>query len=191
LQLTDERKMHVIDLYFNQHKSYAEIAEIEHISPRDISTIINEEEARRQKSKDQQQSAKAYELFSEGKNSVEVAIALNLTEPKVSKMYRGYWKLRRLDILSIIHKETGGKLGPFLKLYKELIKKRRMNIDQVVNAVEIAIHKLPYMESLYRQIKEEVNKLQYTRQSLINDIEDRKYKISILDNIAFSNKSVG
>jgi DNA-directed RNA polymerase specialized sigma subunit len=28
LQLTDERKKRVIDLYFNQHKTYAEIAEI-------------------------------------------------------------------------------------------------------------------------------------------------------------------
>jgi hypothetical protein len=38
-----------------------------------------------------------------------------------------------------------------------------MSIEQVVNAVDIAIHKLPYMETLYRQIKDEVNKLQYTR----------------------------
>jgi hypothetical protein len=42
------------------------------------------------------------------------------------------------------------------------------------------------MESLYRQLKEEVNKLQYTRQGLVNDIEARKNKISILDKIAFS-----
>ena len=29
MQITDERKMFVIHLYFNQHKTYAEIAEIE------------------------------------------------------------------------------------------------------------------------------------------------------------------
>ncbi len=34
-----------------------------------------------------------------------------------------------------------------------------MGIDQVVNAVEIAIHKLPYMETLYKQLKDEVNML--------------------------------
>ena len=61
-----------------------------------------------------------------------------------------------------------------------------MSIEQVVNVVEIAIHKLRYMETLYRQIKDEVNKLQYTRQGLVNDIEARKHKISILDKIAFS-----
>jgi predicted nucleic acid-binding Zn-ribbon protein len=61
-----------------------------------------------------------------------------------------------------------------------------MSIEQVVNVVEIAIHKLRYMETLYRQIKDEVNKLQYTRQSLVNDIEARKHKISLLDKTAFS-----
>ncbi len=94
MKITEDRKRRVIDLYFNQHKSYAEIAEIEHISPRDIRGIIKEEEARRQKHKDQEVSSKAYKLFSEGKAPVEVAIILNLREPEVTKLYREYWKLR-------------------------------------------------------------------------------------------------
>jgi hypothetical protein len=190
VQITEQRRKRVIDLYFNQHKTYAEIAEIERMSPRDISAIIKEEEARRKKYKDQQQqeerSSKAYKLFSEKKTTVEVAIALNLTEPRVSKMYKEYCKLKRQDILNLIDKETNGKLGPFLKLYRQLIKKRRMSIDQVVNAVDIAIHKLPYMESLYEQVKDQVDKMQRTRQGLVNDIEARKHKISLLDTTAFS-----
>jgi predicted DNA-binding protein YlxM (UPF0122 family) len=49
LQITEERKKRVIDLYFSQHKTYAEIAQIERMSPRDIHDIIKEEETRRQK----------------------------------------------------------------------------------------------------------------------------------------------
>jgi predicted DNA-binding protein YlxM (UPF0122 family) len=69
VQITKERRKRVIDLYFNQHKTYAEIAQIERISPRDIHAIIKEEEeARRLQNKHQQQqvetSGKAYELFS-------------------------------------------------------------------------------------------------------------------------------
>jgi exonuclease I len=60
-----------------------------------------------------------------------------------------------------------------------------MNIAQVVNIVEVAIHKLPYMETLYKQVKDEVDKLQYTRQYLMDDIEARKNKISILDATTF------
>ena len=73
-----------------------------------------------------------------------------------------------------------------LKLYKELIKKRGMSKEQVAKVVDIAIHKLPYMENLYKQLKDEVDKLQYIRQHLLNDIETRKHKISILDKIAFA-----
>jgi hypothetical protein len=76
-------------------------------------------------------------------------------------LYGEYWKLRGLDKLDTIYKETNGKIWIVLKLYKELIKKRRMSIDQVIDVVEIAIHKLPHMESLYEQVKDEVDKLQY------------------------------
>jgi hypothetical protein len=186
LQISKDRKKRVIDLYFNQHKTYAEIAEIERISPRDIHAIIKEEQARRQKYKQQEISAQAYQLFSEGKTLIEVAITLNLPASKVSKLYIEYMKLRGLDKLYTIYKETNGRLWPFLKLYKELIKKRHMSIDQVANAVDIAIHKLPYMESLYRQAKDEAEKMQHTRQQLVNDIEARKNKIIVLDKTAFS-----
>jgi hypothetical protein len=85
-------------------------------------------------------------------------------------MYKEYCKLKRQDILNLIDKETNGKLGPFLKLYRQLIKGRGMTIDQIVNVVEIAIHKLPHMESLYKQAKDEAEKMQPTKQVLINDI---------------------
>jgi DNA repair exonuclease SbcCD ATPase subunit len=154
--------------------------------------IIKEEEARRQKYRHQQRhqemSAKAYKLFSEGKRPVQVAITLNLGLSQITKLCIDYWKLKRLHILNLIHKETNGKLEPFLKLYKELIKKRRMSIEQVVNVVEIAIYKLPHMESLYEQVKEQVKNMQCTIQRLENDIETRKNKISILDKTAFSSE---
>jgi predicted transcriptional regulator len=168
LQITNDRKKRVIDLHFNQHKTYAEIAQIEKMSPRDIHAIIKEEIARRQKHKDQELSTEANKLFSEGKTTVQVATMLNLPVPKVSKLYIEYWKLRGLDVLNTIYKETNGKIWPFLKLYKELIKKRGMSKEQVAKVVEIAIDKLPHMESLYEQVKEQVEKMQRTRQRLEN-----------------------
>jgi predicted DNA-binding protein YlxM (UPF0122 family) len=90
VQITEDRKNRVIDLYFNQHKTYAEIAQIERISPRDIHTIIKEEEARRQKYKDQELSSKAYDFFSKGKTTIEVIIALNLRAPEIINIHREY-----------------------------------------------------------------------------------------------------
>jgi septal ring factor EnvC (AmiA/AmiB activator) len=66
------------------------------------------------------------------------------------------------------------------------MKEKCMSIEQGINAVDIAVNRLPYMESLYEQVKDQVDKMQRTRQGLENDIEDRKNKISLLDKIAFS-----
>jgi uncharacterized protein YdbL (DUF1318 family) len=181
LQILDDRKKTVIDLYFNQHKSYAEIAQIDKISPRDIHAILKQEETRRQKDKDRQQqeeiSSKAYKLFSEKESTVDVAIALNLGGSEVTKLHKEYCKLRGQDILNLIHKETDGNTWPLWKLYQQLVKKKGMSIEQVANAVEIAIHKLPNMETLYLQAKDQAEKMQHTIQRLANYIEERKKKI--------------
>ena len=39
-----------------------------------------------------------------------------------------------------------------------------MSIEKVANVIESAIDKLPYMESLYEQVKEQVEKMQRTIQ---------------------------
>ena len=35
-----------------------------------------------------------------------------------------------------------------------------MSVEKVANIVDIGIHKLPYMENLYGQVKEEVDNIQ-------------------------------
>jgi predicted type IV restriction endonuclease len=161
LTISKERKKRVIDLYYNQGKTTCEIAKIERMSIRDISAIINGEEARRQKYKQQELSSKAYELFSQGKTPLQVAISLNIRQSEATKYYREYWKLRGLQMLDCLYIKTNGKIWIVLKLYKELIKKKFMSTEQIVNLVDIAIHKIPYMETLYKQVKDEVDKLQY------------------------------
>jgi hypothetical protein len=61
-----------------------------------------------------------------------------------------------------------------------------MSIDQVIDVVEIAIHKLPYMENLYEQVTDQIDKMQRTRQGLVNDIAGLERKLSVLDKTAFS-----
>jgi transposase len=187
----EEKERRVIDLY-NQGKTTREIIKELRVSPNYVSAVLKKEEEKNnsivtnnQHQSSSSLSAKAYELFSKGKTPVEVAISLNLRAYQATKYYREYWNLRGLHKLNLIYKETNGKLGPFLKLYR-LVKEKGLSIEQVVTAVDIAIHKLPFMDSLYRQAKDEVDKLQYTIQRLVNDIQVREYKISILDKTAFS-----
>jgi predicted HTH domain antitoxin len=142
LQITKERRKRVIYLYFNQHKTYAEIAQIMKMSPRDIHAIIKQEKARRQKYKDKQQqeetSSNAYELFSKGKKAVEVAITLNLREQEVTKLYREYWKLKRMHRLYSVYTELGDEgARDFLNLHR-LAKKEGVNREQVVKLLQLA-----------------------------------------------------
>jgi hypothetical protein len=43
------------------------------------------------------------------------------------------------------------------------MKEKAVSIERLVNAVDIASNKLPYMESLYEQVKEQVDNMQCTR----------------------------
>jgi predicted HTH domain antitoxin len=142
LQITEDRRKRVIDLYFNQNKTYAEIAQIEKMSPRDIHAIVKEEESRRQNYQRQQQqeetSSKAYKLFSEGKGPVEVAIALSLREPEATNLFIEYCKLKRLPKFYLAYKELGdNNIGYFVKLCK-LAKKEGVNVEQLVKLLQLA-----------------------------------------------------
>ena len=148
MTISEERKKRVIDLYYNQGKTTRDIAEIERMSIRDISAILKEEEARRQRHNQQQEqgelSAKAYELFSKGKTPVEVAIALNLREPEVSIMYREYWKLKRQYKLNLIYEELGDDgTEYFVKLIK-LAKKEDVSVEQLLKLADLADEGNPF-----------------------------------------------
>ena len=91
--ISEERKARVKDLYFNEKMTTRDIAKTQQISLRDISDVLKQEEVKQQESendkrqqKQQEMSAKAYELFSKSKTHPEIAIALNLRDPEVSKM---------------------------------------------------------------------------------------------------------
>jgi hypothetical protein len=57
------------------------------------------------------------------------------------------------------------------------MKEKHMNIAQVIYADDIASNKLPYMESLYEQAEDEVNKMQRTRQGLSNSYSPLKVNL--------------
>jgi hypothetical protein len=90
----------IIDLYYNQKKTFREIQRIVRKSPRDIKVILNKIEPERAALSI---PAPAYRLFSEGKTPIEVAIILNIREPEATQFNLEYWKLR--DKLKRIYQE--------------------------------------------------------------------------------------
>src|ERR687898_1674110 len=111
-----ELEDYVIELYHNQKKTFREIQKIVRKSPRDIKAILDKVEPGRASLSE---SSRAYQMFNEGRNLIEVAIALNLREKEVSEYYREYWNLNGKYQLSLIYEEIGNEgLWSIVELYK-------------------------------------------------------------------------
>ena len=198
-----ERERLVLDLYYNQGKTYREISKEARISPRDIRVILNkviEEKAEGSKeeqdninSKNHNQkheqrlslSSQAYKLFSDRKTPLEVAIALNLRESEATKFYKEYWKLKNLDNLNIVYEETKGDIEPFLKLYR-LSKAAGMNVQQVVNLLKIANNNLPAIEERFKTLGNDTSILQFRKHTLERNLYQLNNQIASTTNLLYS-----
>jgi hypothetical protein len=85
-----EKEKLVLDLYYNQNKSYHQIAKEARIFPRDIKAIMDKPVKEVELKQSMSVSSQAYKLFSEGKRPLEVAIALNLRDAQITELYKEY-----------------------------------------------------------------------------------------------------
>jgi transposase len=173
-----ERERLVLELYYNQGKTYREITKLARISPRDIGIILNkavEEKTKEQGIKQNNNnnggeknheplslSSQAYKLFSERKTPLEVAVTLNLKESEATKFYKEYWKLKQLHNLNMVYEETKDDVEPFLKLYR-LSKSKGMGVKQVVNLLSIANNDLRALEGRIKRLRNGISMLQFQK----------------------------
>ena len=175
--LTRQERERLVLYLYNQGKTYREISKQARISPRDIGVILNKaieekntegskeennNDADKNKEEEQQQlslSTQAYKLFSESKNPLEVAIALNIRESVATKFCREYWKLKQLHKLNMVYEEIKDDIASFLKLYK-LSKAKGTGVQQVVNLLAIANNDLPAIEEQYKSLRNDVSIMQ-------------------------------
>jgi transposase len=126
-----QKKALVVGLY-NEGKTRRQIAEVVHMSFKDIADIINEytgediQVNKPEKSKD----ARAFELFLQGKQSVEVAIELDMPADQVEELHVQYWRLSKLDNLEILYHEVEYSLSLLLRLHN-LLKDKRITRDKI------------------------------------------------------------
>ena len=97
----EEKEQYVIQLY-KENKSTREIAELAHMSFRNIGAITKKLKLEAGAEKDplevddfksKSKTTQAIALFSELKTPLEVAIALDLSADRVRAMYLEYWEL--------------------------------------------------------------------------------------------------
>jgi Mor family transcriptional regulator len=167
-----EMEKKVEDLYFNQGKTFRDIAKDLRLSFTRISQIVrkhqneideksnNSNNITMDKCKPQLSlSSQAYKLFSKGKTSVEVAIELDLPEPQVTQLHLEYWRLKSPDKIETLYAKIGTNIFPLLKLYNMLVIERKMSVEEVAKVVEIDLFELPDMKArLEEYTREEARK---------------------------------
>jgi hypothetical protein len=165
----------VIDLYYNQKKTFREIQRIVRKSPRDIKVILNKVDPERSSLSI---PAQAYRLYSEGKTPIEIAVILNIREPEATQFNIEYWKLSQLDSLTRIYKETNGNISALFELRKRM-KAEGLTMEHVIKLLQIANNDLQSIEQKCQELKREEAALTAknlnavsTFQQLSNDISE-------------------
>jgi hypothetical protein len=106
-------------------------------------------------------NVRAYKLFNEGKNLLEVAAELNLPGPHVHQFYVEYLNLRRMHKLVTIYQEIQDSMGYFLKLFR-LGKEKGITAEQIMKLIQTS-------DSIYK-LQDKLERLQ----SEVLDISRRK-----------------
>ena len=174
----EEKEKLVLDLY-NEAKSTREIAQIVHMSFRDIGRIVdkeeNEKEAKKKHAQQTFASTQAYNLFLQGKTPVQVAIELNIREPEATQYYKEYWKLKQLHSLNWVYEQVKDDIRYFVKLYISA-QVARMGVEQVVNLLKIANNDLPLVEHKCERLKREADDIEADKHNsarILQEISDQ------------------
>jgi hypothetical protein len=170
-----EKEQLVVDLY-NDGSNYREIAKEARISLRDIKGILDKANGVQSSST----SSQAYQMFSEGKSPMEVAIALNMRESEVTQLYKESWTLKQIYDLNSIYLETKGDLASFVRLYK-LSKESGLNVEHVMSILRLVDdNNLLRLEEKYHSLKLEVESLEKITKSSIRTLRDYDIQLDAL-----------
>jgi hypothetical protein len=116
-------------------------------------------------------ASQAYKLFSGRQTLAQVAIALNLREPEVTKFYVEYCKLTQLDGFCRIYDKIKDDIYPFVNLYI-LSKVARMDAQQVVRLLTIANNDLPSVQWRCEKLKREEASLKAGNQNSARTLQE-------------------
>jgi hypothetical protein len=166
----------ILDLYYNQKKTFREIQKLVRKSPRDIRAILNKIEPERSSSS-LSKSSQAYKMFSEGSSPIQVAIALNLREKEANEYFREYWKLNGLYNLNQMYDEIKGNLWSVIELYKQ-VKAENMNIQHVIRLLKVANNDLPSVENRLQELEREEDDLKYSNERAVSTAQEISDHIS-------------
>jgi hypothetical protein len=174
-----QKKALVIEFY-KQGKTRRQIAETVHMSFKDIADIINEytgEDKKQVNKPEKSKDARAFELFLQGKQSVEVAIELDMPADQVEELRVQYWRLSKLDDLEELYYEAGYSLPLLLHLH-DILKDSRITKDKDIRElIELGNHGLPDIRNRFEELLNQVTALENEKAALNTEILELRNSI--------------
>jgi transcriptional regulator len=162
-----EKEQRILDLS-QQGYTTREIARDTHTSFRDISTILKRTSKQKEIGKAQAErasiSTNAYRLFSKGKTTLEVTLALQLKADEAIEYHKEYCKLIQHDDLIHVYKEVKGNIWPLVTLHR-LLTAAGMTTTEVINLLKIANNDLSTVRSRFETLSKDVISLELEKQN--------------------------
>jgi transcriptional regulator len=162
-----EKEQRILDLS-QQGYTTPEIARDTHTSFRDISTILKRASKQKEIGKAQAErasiSTNAYRLFSKGKTTLEVTLALQLKADEAIEYHKEYCKLIQHDDLIHVYEELKGNIWPLVNLFR-LSTAAGMTTTEVINLLKIANNDLSTVRSRFETLSKDVISLELEKQN--------------------------
>ena len=171
-----EKEELVIELH-KEEKTIRQIAEIVHMSFKDIGAIIrriegkDDDDVETKDLKNKSKETQALFLFLHGKRPVEVAIELDLPFSEVENMQQEFWVLNQLDELALVYLEVKNCLTLFLRLFQMMKKNKLINQKDIQTMLRYTTHDLPSLEYKFRNLSNDVIDLEIKKKELNNTIK--------------------
>jgi hypothetical protein len=193
--------------YYQEGKSYRQIAQLARISVRDIKPILEKygaDKAVEYSDTDGEIvdsdslmpiSSRAYKLFSEFLTPLDAATTLHIGAPDAIRLYNEYLELSGRGTLAKLFKELSNEEISWLLRLCAVARSKKMSISQVIECVSIYCEDLPMLKQLrddanndleaaQEQVFQYENRVEYLNhltKKLVNDVEFKQTECEKID----------
>jgi hypothetical protein len=180
--LNRKQKEELVIKLAKEGKNTRDIAKVAHVSLKDIGMIIRnylgeDENETGCSGKGLSTNSKAFKLFKEGKNLVDVAIILNVDTDEVLGMYNDYLRLLDLQKLMTLYREMSDNDFHLLEyLYHQLKCEGLANKKDIFNIVQMD-GKLKNLNCELYETAEDIGRLNSAKSNLEAEVKELQKKI--------------
>ncbi len=182
--LNKKEKEELVVKLHQENKTMRQIAEIVHMSFKDIGAIIRRIDGRANSAdidlSNKSKTTQAMYLFKSGKKPIDVAIDLDISASEIEDILQEYWVLNQLDELALVYYEIRNDLDLFLKLFHVMKKNKLINQKDIQTVLRYAAFDIPTMESKIQKLTSDVIDLELRKKDLNNTIKLQSAQLSDL-----------